>query len=78
MAKISFDFQPGDHVWLMHDNKPVCGVIKKIWYSDFISPVDFEPVIGCVSYYIQVKSQDIGSHGRKELFTSKEDLIKSL
>lgn len=78
MAKVSFDFQPGDEVWLMHDNQPVCGVIKKIWHTDFISPVDFEEVRGVVSYQIQVGFRDIGTHERKELFSSKEDLIKSL
>lgn len=78
MAKIVFDFKPGDHVWLMSDGKAVCGIVTKLWYSQFISPVDFEEIKGNKLYYVQVGSHSAESHTGNELFKTKEDLIKSL
>lgn len=78
MAKIVLDFKPGDNVWLMYNNNPVNGIIKKVWYTKFTSPVDFESVVENETYNICVGFQELGAYKRNELFSNKEDLIKSL
>ena len=39
--KKEFDINPGDSVWVMHDNIAVLGTVGKIWYKKFINPSDF-------------------------------------
>ena len=73
-----FAFNPGDKVWLMHDNGVVCGSIAKMFYVKNVSCVDFETVSDNERYYVSLNGKSIGDYGKKDLFETKEDLIKSL
>ena len=73
-----FAFSPGDKVWVMHDNGVACGAIEKMIYVKNVSCVDFETVSENERYYVSVNGKSIGDFEKKDLFETKEDLIKSL
>ena len=77
MEKV-FELNIGDEVWVMHDNFPAQGTIKKIWYTKFISNVDFESIVESEFYTVYNQDRKIGQYALNEIFRSKEDLIKSL
>ena len=77
MKKV-FDIKPGDTVWVMHNNIAVSGTVVKIWYTKFISPVDYETIGENELYYVSANGKKIGDYTRKEIFNTKEDLLKSL
>lgn len=73
-----FTFSLGDKVWVMHDNGVVCGTIEKMFYVKNVSCVDFETVSENERYYVSVDGKNIGDYEKKDLFETKEDLLKSL
>ena len=81
---IEFTYKVGDPVWLMHDNKVVCGEITKAWYAKHISCADFTTVSHNESYYVCISTNSRTgnkfelSFDLKDLFKTKEDLINSL
>ena len=40
----TFDIGLGVEVWVIHRNHIVKGTVSKVWYTKFISPVDYESV----------------------------------
>jgi len=73
-----FAFNLGDKVWLMHNDGVVCGSIAKMFYVRNTSCVDFETISENERYYVSVDDKNIGDYNKKDLFLTKEDLIKSL
>lgn len=73
-----FAFNPGDKVWLMHNDGVMCGSIEKMFYVKNVSCFDFETVSDNERYYVSVNGKSIGDFEKKQLFETKEDLIKSL
>lgn len=77
MRKV-FKIEPGDVVWVMHNNIAVQGTVRKIWYSTFYSHTDFETVNEAESYYVYSGDIKLGIYNLDEMFKTKEDLLKSL
>ena len=78
MEKI-FEIGLGAEVWVIHSNRIVKGTVSKVWYTKFISPVDYESVVESEWYFVcDADGKRIDSFRRKELFLKKEDLLKSL
>lgn len=73
-----FTFSVGDQVWLMHMNAAVCGRVEKLFYYKGISCVDFETITEKESCYVSFNGKSIGSFELKDLFKTKEELLKSL
>lgn len=73
-----FAFNLGDKVWLMHNDGVVFGIIEKMFYVRNTSCVDFETISENERYYVSVNGKNIGDFEKKNLFGTKEDLIKSL
>ena len=73
-----FAFNLGDKVWLMHNDGVVCGSIAKMFYVRNTSCVNFETISENERYYVSVNDKNIGDYEKKNLFGTKEDLIKSL
>ena len=75
----SFDIGVGDKVWLMHNNHIVSGVVSKVWYTKFISPIDYESIVESEWYSVHdEKNKRIDSFRKEGLFPTKTELIKSL
>lgn len=73
-----FERKSGDMVWVMHENKAVCGCIKSIFFCQGISCVDFRTIDGNEEYTVFVGDKSIGSFKLKDIFSTKEELIESL
>lgn len=73
-----FERKPGDMVWVMHENKAVCGRIKSIFFCHGISCVDFRTICENEEYTVFVGDKSIGSFKLKDMFSTKEELIESL
>ena len=73
-----FAFNLGDKVWLMHNDGVVCGSIAKMFYVRNTSCVNFKTISENERYYVSVNDKNIGDYEKKNLFGTKEDLIKSL
>ncbi len=75
----TFDIAIGQEVWLMHKDRAVCGMVTKVWYTKFISPVNYETMIESEWYTVCDKDKKkIDSFRKEDLFLSKADLLKSL
>ena len=75
----AFDIGPGAEVWVIHSNHIVKGTVSKVWYTKFISPVDYESVVESEWYFVcDADGKRIDSFRRKELFLKKEDLLRTL
>lgn len=75
----TFDIAIGQEVWLMHKDRAVCGTITKVWYTKFISPVNFETIVESEWYTVcDQDNKKIDSFRKEDLFLSKEELLKSL
>lgn len=75
----AFDIGPGAEVWVIHSNHIVKGTVSKVWYTKFISPVDYESVVESEWYFVcDADGKRIDSFRRKELFLKKEDLLRFL
>ena len=77
--KISFEFNIGDEVWLMHKNKAKSTIIKEAFYYQHKDSFNSSKVIK--GYYYTVYDKDgkeIGRYEPKVLFRTKAELIQSL
>ena len=75
----TFDIGLGAEVCVIHSNHIVKGTVSKVWYTKFISPVDYESVVESEWYFVcDADGKRIDSFRRKDLFLKKEDLLKSL
>ena len=75
----TFDLSDGTTVWLMHKNRAISGTVTKAWYTKFISPVDYETIEESEWYTVcDANINKIDSFRKKNLFLTKEDLLKSL
>lgn len=76
MEKI-FTRVPGDKVWVMDNNKAVCGIVLSAFYCKGKSCVDYSSVSENEEYEVL-----IDGHKRdfklEKMFTTKEELINSL
>ncbi len=68
----------GDHVWLMDNNKAICGTIESIFCAHFISPINFKDLIESERYGVNYNGKRVDTYEQEMLFSSKEELIKSL
>ncbi len=80
-----FKYKPGDLVWFMYENKPICGKISKCLYRKSISCVDYESVSESEMYYVSLSLKsvpcvikEVGDYGIEDLFPDKQSLLKSL
>lgn len=67
----------GDHVWLMHNNKAICGTIESIYCAHFIGRVNFTDLIESERYVVYYEGKRLDSYELKKLFDSKAKLIES-
>lgn len=75
----TFDIAIGQEVWLMHKDRAVCGTVTKVWYTKFISPVDYKSIVESERYTVcDQDKKKIDSFQKEDLFMSKGDLLKSL
>ena len=74
-----FKFRLQDKVWLIHDNKIREGIVMVRQYSDhgFPSSKDDLPTRKYEVYPVGVKAA-IGTFDQSQLYSSKEELIRSL
>lgn len=73
-----FERKPGDMVWVMHENKAVCGCIKSIFFCRGISCVNFTDICENEEYAVYVGENNIGDFKPEQMFSTKEELIDSL
>ena len=72
--EISTKFQPGDNVWIMHDNKPVEGkVVLMVIRCN-------HPLVYYVVYTLNVTihKESLFDVYEKKVYKSKEELLASL
>lgn len=75
----TFEISLWAEVWVIHSNHIEKGTVSKVWYTKFISPVDYESVVESEWYFVcDADGKRIDSFRRKDLFLKKEDLLKSL
>lgn len=68
----------GDQVWLIDDNKVICGTIEGILCSHFIDSMNYKDVIESERYVVYYNGERLDTYELKRLFDSKEKLIESL
>jgi len=73
-----FERIPGDNVWVMHNNKAVCGIITSAFFCQGISCVNFSDIITNEEYEVYSDEKSIGRFKLKDMFSSKAELINSL
>ena len=73
-----FVFNPGDQVWLMHENRAVCGSIEKLFYVTTISCVNYTSISDNERYDVALGGRSLSGLEPKKLFRTKEDLLNSL
>lgn len=76
--KVHIELNPGDNVWFMYKDEAVCGTVHKSRYGKFRSNVDHDSIIESETYVVYIGGKEAGIYKRDDLFTTKEDLIKSL
>lgn len=74
----TFEFNIGDPVWIMHNNIAVVGKIKTMWYTKFLSPVNYDDICEAESYGLDVNGTLVTGIEPKQMFRDKKDLLKSL
>ena len=75
----TFDIGLGAEVWVIHSNHIVKGTVSKVWYTKFISPVDYESVVESEWYFVcDADGKRIDSLRKKDLYLNKKDLLSSL
>ena len=75
----TFDIGLGADVWVIHSNHIVKGTVSKVWYTKFISPVDYESVVESEWYFVcDADGKRIDSFRKKDLYLNKKDLLSSL
>ena len=75
----TFEMGIGAEVWVIHSNHIVKGTVSKVWYTKFISPVDYESVVESEWYFVcDADGKRIDSFRKKDLYLNKKDLLSSL
>ena len=75
----TFEIGLGAEVWVIHSNHIVKGTVSKVWYTKFISPVDYESVVESEWYFVcDADGTRIDSFRKKDLYLNKKDLLSSL
>ena len=75
----TFDIGLGAEVWVIHSNHIVKGTVSKVWYTKFISPVDYESVVESEWYFVcDADGKRIDSFRKNDLYLNKKDLLSSL
>ena len=75
----TFDIGLGAEVWVIHSNHIEKGTVSKVWYTRFISPVDYESVVESERYFVcDADGKRIDSFRKKDLYLNKKDLLSSL
>ena len=75
----TFEIGLGAEVWVIHSNHIVKGTVSKVWYTKFISPVDYESVVESEWYFVcDADGKRIDSLRKKDLYQNKKDLLSSL
>ena len=75
----TFEIGLGAEVWVIHSNHIEKGTVSKVWYTKFISPVDYESVVESEWYFVcDAEGKRIDSFRKKDLLLKKEDLLRSL
>ena len=75
----TFEIGLGAEVWVIHSNHIVKGTVSKVWYTKFISPVDYESVVESEGYFVfDADGKRIDSFRKKDLYLNKKDLLSSL
>ena len=75
----TFDIGLGAEVWVIHSNHIVKGTVSKVWYTKFISPVDYESMVESEWYFVcDADGKRIDSFRKKDLYLNKKDLLSSL
>ena len=75
----TFDIGLGAEVWVIHSNHIEKGTVSKVWYTKFISPVDYESVVESELYFVcDADGKRIDSFRKKDLYLNKKDLLSSL
>ena len=75
------DIEIGDSVWIMHDNVPRKGTIRKIVYMKFRDYFDNDKLKEQVTYYVCIKTETrilTFPFQENEMYASKEDLKNAL
>lgn len=67
----------GEQVWLMYNNKAICGTIESIFCAHFIDPVTCTDLVESEKYVVHYNGERLDSYEPKKLFDSKEKLIES-
>lgn len=73
-----FAFNVGDPVWVMHNNVAVQGIINAMWYTEFISPTNFEDIVRAESYSVDINGSIFSGFDCNHIFKTKDELKKSL
>lgn len=76
--EITFKRNVGDSVWVITNNKVQLGNIEKIYFYDFVSPVDCKSIETGVKYSVKLSDSICEIFEDEQLFDTKEELIKSL
>ena len=75
----TFDIGLGAEVWVIHSNHIVKGTVSKVWYTKFISHVNYESVVESEWYFVcDADGKRIDSFRKKDLYLNKKDLLSSL
>ena len=75
----TFEIGLGAEVWVINRNHIVKGTVSKVWYTKFISPVDYESVVESEWYFVcDADGKRIDSFRKKDLYLNKKDLLSSL
>ena len=75
----TFEIGLGAEVWVIHSNHIVKGTVSKVWYTKFISPVDYESVVESEWYFVcDADGKRIDSFRKKDLYLNKKELLSSL
>lgn len=75
--KREFKRNIGDDVWVIHNNKPLLCQISAINYCEFISTISFE-LEKIERYTLKFDDEYVDQFELKDIYDTKEDLIKSL
>jgi len=75
--KREFKRNIGDDVWVIYNNKPLLCQISAINYCEFISTISFE-LEKIERYTLKFDDKYVDQFELKDIYDTKEDLIKSL
>jgi len=75
--KKEFKKNVGDKVWVMYNNRPLSCQISAINYGEFISSISFE-LEKFERYTVKFDDEYVDQFELKDIYDTKEDLIKSL